>query len=192
MKALARWAENDAVSQRGILLANSLDHETVIKIAELIGNHASGGSRKLNKLADLCVAVRDERGNRNAAHLLQSDVENHELSDVRQLDDDTIERTKSDLQEIERQVGGQAVEFGIGDRAVAVDQRNSVRVPVKNNSVFLRERLVDPIALLAVALGKLRRKWNDALQHDFPSPKGTATNFPDSREAWSDIQVVAE
>src|SRR5206468_1928102 len=59
----------------------------------------------------------------------------------------------------------QPIDIRVGVGAVAVDERDSLRVLPEHRGEFLRQRLALPIAFGAIALGKFRRKWNDALQH---------------------------
>ncbi len=99
--------------------------------------------------------------NRNAPNLLQGKVEDHELGYVRQLNDDPVQRRKTGAEKMQGQVARQAVEFGIRDRPVPVDQGDALRVALENDLEFLRERLVSPISPLTIALGELRRKRND-------------------------------
>src|SRR5205823_2792573 len=63
-----------------------------------------------------------------------------------------------ELEEVQRQVVGDAVQVGVGELALAVDQRDAVRVLVEDGGEFLRERLVLPVALFAVAARELGRE----------------------------------
>src|SRR5579864_521647 len=76
---------------------------------------------------------------------------------------------ETDLQKVQRQVVRHPIEFAISDGSIPVEQRDPLFVLIKSNSVFLRQRFVNPIALFAVAFGKFWRKWNDPFQHEFPS-----------------------
>src|ERR1700722_14140185 len=157
------------MAQLGNFLANAIDHRAVIKIALLVRNHASHGPRKLHELADFSKAVRHERGNRDATDFLQRQVQNNKLGNVRQLQNEPIQRLEADFQKVQRQVVRHAIEFAVGDGTIAIEQSDSSFIFVKSDSVFLRQRLVDPIALVAIALCEFRRKWYYAFQHELPS-----------------------
>src|SRR5215472_4992015 len=149
----------------GRFLADPLDHRAVVEIAQTVGNDAGHGARKINKLTDFREPMWHERRDRNAADLLQCEVQNHKLADIRELYYDAVERFEARVEQIQRQVVGQTVEFTVRNRAVAVEQRHAVSVIVKNDPIFLREGLVEPIAPFAVAPGKFRWKWDNAFQH---------------------------
>jgi hypothetical protein len=157
------------MTQLGNFLADALDHGAIVKIALLVGNHTSRGTRKFHELADLRKTVRNERRDRNASDLLKRQVENNKFRDIRQLHHDPVQRMETGFQQVQRQIVRHPIEFAVGDGAVPVEQRNSLFMFVKSNSVFLRQGFIYPIALVAVAPGIFRRKWNDPFQHELPS-----------------------
>ena len=59
-------------------------HRPELEVALPLGIDARRGVRELHELADLGVAMGDERGDRDRADLLQREVEQDELGDVRQ------------------------------------------------------------------------------------------------------------
>ena len=157
------------MTQLGNFLANALDHGAVVEIALLVRNNTSCGARKLDELADFRKAVRHERRNGDATDLLQRQVQNNKLGDIRQLHHDPVQGMEADFQKVQRQVVRHPIEFAIGNGAIPVEQRDSLFIFIESNSVFLRQGFIYPIAFFAVAFGKFWRKWNDAFQHEFPS-----------------------
>src|SRR6202051_2115714 len=157
------------MTQLGNFLANALDHGAVVKIALLVRNHASRSARKLDELADFRKAVRHERRDGDATDLLKRQVENNELGDIRQLHDNAVQGMEADFQQVQRQVVRHPIEFAVGDGTIPVEQRDSLFIFIKSNSVFLRQRFIYPITLVAITPGKFRRKWNDPFQHELPS-----------------------
>ena len=105
---------------------------------------------------DLVVAVRGERGDRDAADLLQREIENHELGDVGQRRHDAVERLQPELEQVEREIVGEAVELAIGVAPLAIDERDPVGEGLEHHREFLGQRLVLPIALGAVARLRIR------------------------------------
>jgi hypothetical protein len=141
------------------------DHRLELEVALPLGIDAGRGAGELHELADLGEAVRHERGDRDGAQLLQREVEQHELREVRQRRHHAVKRPEPELEQVKRQVVGQLVDLRVGVVAVSLDEGRSLPVFFKNHVEFLRERLVLPVALRAVALHELRRKRHDALQH---------------------------
>jgi hypothetical protein len=121
--------------------------------------------RELHELVDLGKAVRHERGDRNGADLLQREIEQHELGDVRKRRHHAIERLQPELEQVERQVIGELVDLLVGVAALAVHQRRPIFELVKDEGEFFGKRLVLPVAPCAVALRELRRKRHYARQH---------------------------
>ena len=112
----------------GLSLPDALDHRGVVEIARAVGSDARRRAGELDELADLGEAMRDQRRDRDRADLLQREIEDHELGDVRELHDDAVERLQAELEQVQREVRREAVEFGVGDSdAVAVDAARRVR-----------------------------------------------------------------
>src|SRR6266540_1939386 len=109
--------------------------------------------------------LRGQRGDRDRANLLQREVEQHELGDVRQREHHAVERPEPELEQVERQVLAFFVYIVIGERLLAVDQGNAMLEACKNSGKFLGQRLVLPVALLAVAPRELGRERDDACEH---------------------------
>src|SRR5437764_1446930 len=107
----------------------------------------------------------DERCDGNGADLLQGEVEEHELGAVRERGHHPVERLEAQLEEVQRQVVGDAVDVGVGVLAFAVYERHSFSELQKDRGKFVGKGFVLPITFLAIALRILRRKGNDAGQH---------------------------
>ena len=75
-----------------------------------------------------------------------------------------LERLQAELEQVQRQVVAEPVHVAIGKGALAVDQCDPGSEFVEDVSKFLREGLVLPVALLAVALRELGREGDDALE----------------------------
>ena len=104
--------------------------------------------------------MRHQRGDRDGADLLQRKVEQHELGDVGQRRYHAVQRLEPELEEIERQVVRELVDLPVSELPFAVDERDAVRILLEDGGEFLRERLVLPIALGAIARGKFGREGN--------------------------------
>src|SRR5262249_35066782 len=129
------------------------------------GIHAGRRAGELYELADLGVAVGDQRGDQDAADLLQREVEDHELPAVRQRRHDAVERFQAELEEVQREVVAQAVDLAVSKLALAVYEEDSFPEFRKTNRKFIGEGLVLPVALRAVPRRVLRRERDDAGQH---------------------------
>src|SRR6266704_647198 len=93
---------------------------------------------------------------------------------------------------MQSQVARQAVELGVRDGLVAVDQGDPVRVAFENGLEFLRERLVSPISSLTIALRELRRKRNDPFQHWLSlSGSGCSCKSPVDDDDFASDEAVA-
>src|SRR5262249_4981517 len=97
--------------------------------------------------------------------LLQREVENYELGAVRQRRNDAVERLEAELEQVEREVVADAIEVGVAVLPVAVDQEDAILVFREADCEFLREGLVLPVSLTAIALRNLGRERHDAVQH---------------------------
>jgi hypothetical protein len=109
--------------------------------------------------------VRYQRRDRDGAQLLQREVKQHELRDVRQRRHHPVERLQPELEEVRGQGVGERIDVAVGIRSFSIDQCDPVAVAPEHGMEFLRERLVLPVPLGAVALGEFGRKRNDAGQH---------------------------
>src|SRR5581483_6423442 len=186
--------KGDAKSQRRIADFYPLDHGLEIEVALALGIDAGARAGKLDELVDLGEAVRDERGDRDAGDLLQREVEQHELGAVRQRGHDAVEGLQAELEQVQRQVVGEAVDLRIGVLPLAVDQRDAIPVFLEDGGKFLGQALVLPVALLAVALRELRRKRNDARQHQVEAvkpPSMTRISPVTKRFAWTRLIMLS-
>src|SRR5438874_13626375 len=66
------------------------------------------------------------------------------------------------LLELERQVVGDAVDLRVRELALAVDERDALGVFAEDRGEFLRERLVLPVALLAIVTREVGREGHYA------------------------------
>src|SRR5579863_1971864 len=108
--------------QRWNSSANAIDHLSIIKIALMIGNDTRRGPGKFDELADFRVAMAGQTRDWDAPNFLESEIKNHKLCYVWQLHHDSVQGVKSEIQKIQSQVAGKAIEFGIRDGSRAVDQ----------------------------------------------------------------------
>src|SRR6266853_862460 len=78
-------------------------------------------------------------------------------------------KSKSPYRSGVKQVRGQAlrsaIDLHVGKTPAAVDNGDPVGESREYDAEFFGERLVPPVALLAVALRELGREWDDACQH---------------------------
>ncbi len=65
-----------------------------------------------------------------------------------------------EFEQVQREVVGDAIDVGVAELALAVDERDAVRIFLPDGGEFLRQRLVLPIAFGAVALRVLGGKWH--------------------------------
>ena len=158
LEQFLQQGQRDAVPEGAALGTDALDHRLELEIPLALRVDAGAGAGELHELADFRVAMRHQRGDRDGADLLQREVEQHEFGDVGQRRHHAVERLEPQLEEVQRQVVGDAVQVGVGELALAVDQRDAVRVFAEHRGEFLRERLVLPIALGAIARGEFGRE----------------------------------
>src|SRR5260221_5826141 len=109
-----RLAKHDSQPDRWRLVAHPTDHLPEVEVAITVGRNAGRGPRELGELAHFEKAVRGERRDRDAADLLESEIEKNEFSHVRQLHHHAVEGHKSRVEQIQREAVGDAVVFSGG------------------------------------------------------------------------------
>ena len=108
-----RFAQHERVHERRVCLPDPLDHVQVVEVTRPVGRHDRRRARELGELRDLGEAVGDERRDRDRPDLLQREVEDDELGDVRELHDDAVERPQPAFEEVQREVRRLAVDVGV-------------------------------------------------------------------------------
>ena len=87
----------------------------VFEIALPVRDHAGRRAREFDELADLGVAVRRQRRDRNRADLLQREIQDHELGDVGSCTTTRSSGFKPSVQQVQREIGREPVDLGVGD-----------------------------------------------------------------------------
>src|SRR5207253_10238303 len=122
-------------------IADPSNELCVVEIARPVGSDTRRRAGKLDELADLSIAVRGQRHDRNTADFLECEIEVSKLDDVGKLNDDPVERSESFVQQVQSQTRGALVELGIGHLPVAVDDRHAIGVSGR----YLREGIAQEI-----------------------------------------------
>ena len=169
MLTRAGFAQHQAQLQAGLLGLHTVDDRREAELAALFAHrgrvHRAAGLRQAHELAQLRVAVRHQRRDRDAAELLQREVQHHELGHVGQGGHDAVQRLEAQLEQVERQVAADGIELRIGVAALAIDQRGALGITLEHGGELLRQRLVAPVALGAVARGVVLGKGHESFQH---------------------------
>ena len=112
--------------------------------------------------------MRRQCRNRNAADFLQREIQEYEFDHVRHLHDHAIERRQTQVEQVERQALARPIDLCIRVGLAPVEKRDAIAILPEDVGKLLGERLIPPIALVAIALRKFRRKRNHAFKHALP------------------------
>src|SRR5438132_11440683 len=97
-------------------IADPSNELCVVEIARPVGSDTRRRAGKLDELADLSIAVRGQRRDRNTADFLECEIEVSKLDDGGKLNDDPVERSEPFVQQVQRRTRGALVEVGIAQR----------------------------------------------------------------------------
>ena len=140
-------------------------HVAVVEIAQAIGNHIGRGPRSLEEGADLAVAMGAQRRHRNRTDARQSEVGQHEVGTVGQLQHDAVLRLDAGGEKTAGQAPRTGHQVGIAQAQFAADQRRLARMARGTALQQLRNRDAFPPAALAVARRHVGGPGHAAVEH---------------------------
>lgn len=118
--------------------------------------------RVLAKVANLALAVRGQRADRNQPRLQAGDKTEHQFVAIAKLEDDPVQRLQAHAQEGRAQPVGDGIKFGIGHLTFAAPERQARGMLCKRRTEGFGHGLTGEYSGVKVAAQVCRRGVDDA------------------------------
>ncbi len=140
-------------------------HGHVVEAAEAGRNKVRRRTGHRREMPDLRAPVSGQAQDGNDADLVEREEDEHELPDVRQLNQDDVARSQAAPDQLDGEPVGETVDLLVRQPAITVRQEDAVRMRARSLLDRLRERSGLPPAVADIASGKLRRPWRTPFEH---------------------------